>query len=166
MTEATRPRRLHYLAALLLALGGNACYDFQLAGPEDPPALPATRTVSVVIEYEQIPDCYNAAGRCDDLVVFSGSWMQPGAEFFLERNATTRTWTGVARNVPVNYPPSGDPHGVRIFDPHLQDALTEGYTAERLKVGGQRLLRISGSGGRNEVGLVYVDDNGQGHNPY
>jgi hypothetical protein len=76
-------------------------------------------------------------------------------------------WTSVAHGVPVNFPPTGiEPYRVRVFDPHLQHTLTEGFTAERLRIGGQVVLRIDRQGGRNEAGLIYIDENGQGRNPY
>ena len=161
-------KRVHTARWLLaIALTGGGCYDFHLVGPEDPAPPPVPRLVSVAVEYRQPPGCLNAPERCEDLVVFFGSWMRPGGEFFLQADAGGYLWTGVAHGVPVNFPPGGDePHRVRVYDPHLVQTLTEGSSAERLKVGAQIILRFSGSGGRNEVGLIYIDENGQGRNPY
>lgn len=151
---------------LLIAVLAGGCYDFHLDGPEDPPPVTVPELVSVVIQYRQPAGCLNLPEHCLDNVVFVGSWMRPGAEFFLERTGEGYVWTGVARDVPVNFPPRGDPYLVRIFDPHLQQSLTEGFTAERLEVGGETITRIEGEGGRNEAGLVFIDASGQGRNPY
>jgi hypothetical protein len=154
-----------FLLLGLLVTGG--CYDFNLAGPEDPDPLPAPRLVSVTIEYRQPQACFNVASHCDDLVVFFGSWMRPGAEFFLQADPGSHVWTGVAHGVPVNFPPTGgEPYSVRVFDPRLRGLLTEGFSAERLEIGGQIVLRIDRPGGKNEAGLIYIDENGLGRNPY
>ena len=79
-------------------------------------------------------------------------------------SGTTRS--GEAQNVPVNFPPSGEPYRVKVYDPYLRDTLTEGFAAERLVLGGQRVLTIDGGGGRNEAGLVYIDEQGQARNAY
>jgi hypothetical protein len=55
---------------------------------------------------------------------------------------------------------------VRVYDPHLVGTLTEGVTAERLKIGGESITERDNPGGVREVGLVYIDENGQGRNPY
>jgi hypothetical protein len=159
-------RSLPLAVPLLAALIAGGCYDFHLDGPEDPPPLQTPRLVSVAIQYRQPAACLNLTERCPDNVAFFGSWMQPGAEFFLERTGDGYLWTGVARSVPVNFPPRDDPYRVRVFDPHLQLSLTEGFTAERLAVGGEAITRIEGEGGRNEAGLVFIDATGQGRNPY
>lgn len=152
------------LLGLLVTAG---CYDFHLAGPEDPDPIPAPRLVSVAIEYRQPGVCYNDPNHCNDFVVFFGSWMHPGAEFFLQPDPGSHVWTGVAHGVPVNFPPTGvEPYRVRVFDPRLRQQLTEGFSAERLKIGGQTVLQIDRPGGKNEAGLIYIDENGQGRNPY
>ncbi len=154
---------------LLLGLAvTSGCYDFHLAGPEDPSLLPTPRLVSVAIEYRQPGSCNNPdTSRCGDLVVFFGSWMRPGAEFFLRADPGSHVWTGVAHGVPVNFPAAGgEPYRVRVFDPRLRGELTEGFTAERLKIGGQVVQRIDRPGGKNEAGLIYIDENGRGRNPY
>ncbi len=75
-------------------------------------------------------------------------------------------WRGTATGVPVNFPPRDEPHAVRVFDPYLFDTPTGGVTAERLQVGGQILTVFDSPGGPREVGLVYIDENGLGHNPF
>jgi hypothetical protein len=152
-------------AVVSVALTGPGCNVARQVGPEDPSPIPAPRTVSVSIEYRQDPTCSNDPEHCGDLVVFFGSWMLPGAEFFLVRDPTGWIWTGTAYGVPVNHP-GVDPYRVRVFDPHLSRTLTEGFTAERLSVGGQAVLRIDRPGGLNEAGLIFIDANGQGRNPY
>jgi hypothetical protein len=122
--------------------------------------------VSVIIEYRQPEECLNLPEKCNDRVVFFPSWARNPSEFFLTAQPDGRVHSGVAHNVPVNYPPRDGPYRVRIFDPHLVGSLTEGFTAERLRVGRELITRIDGSGGRNETGLVYVDAQGFGHNAY
>ena len=150
------------LAALLAA----GCYDFHLTGPEDAPAVPNPQLVSVTVEYRQPNGCLTASIHCDDKVVFIGSWMQKGAEFALTRGAGNFVWTGPAFAVPVNYPPNDQPYTVYIHDPHLVSSETDGFTGERLKVGGQVLTIFVAPGGPNEGALVYIDQNGFGHNPF
>jgi hypothetical protein len=164
MTPATRPLRLAlaFAGAVLAA----ACYDFHLAGPEDPPALPQPRLVTVAIEYRQPNGCVNVPERCDHPVVFFGSWMRPGGEFELSRDVGSFVWTGRATGVPVNFPPRDQPYEVRIYDPHLGGTSTLGFTAGRLTVGGQLLTAIQFPGSPREHALVFVDDNGQGHSPF
>lgn len=153
-------------AAIVVGLLAAACIDFHLEGPEDPAPVAAPRAVSVVIEYGQQEACHNAAGLCDTPVIFFGSWMRPGQELALTPVPGRFAWSGTARDVPVNFPPQGRPYSVRIFDPHLRQTSTEGFTARRLQVGGQLLTRLEGAGTDDEKGLVYVDDNGLGHNPF
>jgi hypothetical protein len=68
--------------------------------------------------------------------------------------------------VPVNFPPREYAHGVNIFDPHILDHPTGGVTAERLWVGRELLRVFNAEGTSAEQALVYVDQNGFGHNPY
>lgn len=152
-------------AALLALLGG--CYDFHLTGPEEAPPVPTPRLVSVTIEYRQPPGCLGG-GRCNDQVVFFGSWMRPGTEFALTRDAGNFVWRGVAYGVPVNYPPRENPapYEVRIYDPHLLASPTEGFAGERLTVGGESLKYVESPGRPDVHSLVFIDENGQGHNPY
>lgn len=155
------------LPALLLAgLLAAACDDYRIEGPTDPAPVAPPRLVSVTIEYLQPNGCAEGFPRCDDNVAFFGSWMQPGEEFFLRPEPGRFVWRGTATNVPVNFPPRGAPHAVYIYDPHLVGTPTLGVTAARLKVGGETLSRIENPGGRRETGLVYIDENGQGRNPF
>lgn len=143
-----------------------ACYDFHLSGPEDPDPLPQPQLVNVTVQYRQPNGCENSEGRCSDRVVFFGSWMHPGAEFFLKADPGSHLWTGVAQGVPVNFPPRDQPYQVRVYDPYLFDAPTGGITAERLSVGGETITRYDRPGSPAESGLVYIDANGFGHSPF
>lgn len=159
-------RRLRAAAPLVAALL-PACYDFHLTGPEDPPQLSTPQLVSVTIEYRQPNGCLSAPSlSCNDPVVFFGSWMRQGTEFRLARDAGSFTWRGVAHGVPVNFPPRDDPYAVRIYDPHLVASCAEGFSADRITVGGEALYKTNGSGCRDQAAFVFVDDNGRGHNPY
>lgn len=149
------------LAACLL----TSCYDFHLQGPEDPPPV-GPRLVSVTIEYRQPMGCLNVPSRCGDVVWFSASWMQNGGQFPLKRDPTGYIWRRVAEAVPVNFPPRDDAHAVRIYDPHLAENPSGGITASRLTVGGQILTYFIDEDSPSESALVYIDDNGFGHNPY
>jgi hypothetical protein len=149
---------------MLLALGG--CYDFHQTGPEDPAPLPRPTVVTVRVEYVQPNGCIATARPCSDLVVFFGSWMRAGGEIQLTADPGSRVWTGVVTGVPVNYPPALGPYRVRIYDPYLQDSAVVRYTGQRLKIGGELLTRIDQPGGHDENALVYIDDIGQGHNPF
>jgi hypothetical protein len=153
---------------LLLALGllGAACDNARLDGPTDPAAVSPPRLVTVTVEYLQPNECVEGSPRCEDNVVFFGSWMKPGEEFFLRPDPGRFTWRGTATNVPVNFPPRGQPHYVRVYDPHMVGSPTGGVTAARLKVGGEAISNFDNPGGVREVGLVYVDENGQGHNVF
>lgn len=166
MTPHARGGRSRALA-LTLAVVAGACYDFHLTGPEDPPDVPSPRLVVVKIEYEQPPGCLGG-GRCDDMVVFFGSWMRPGTEFALTPDPGNFVWRGVAYGVPVNYPPheNPQPYEVRIYDPHLLASRTDGFTADRLRVGGEFLTKLESPGTPGVHSLVYVDENGLGHNPF
>jgi hypothetical protein len=151
-------------AALLgLALGG--CLDFRGVGPEDPPQVSPPKTVRVTIEYTRPSDCVLP---CDGPVTFAASWMRPGAEFPLVSDETTLVYRGVALNVPINYPPHGDdqPYTVRVFDGSLPANSTGGYTALRLKVGGESLNSFQDVGTPKERGDIFIDEHGAGHNPF
>lgn len=156
-------------SACLAILLTPACYSFHTPGPEDPSPLEQPRTVAVTVQYRQPNGCINAnPARCSDPVVFFATWMRPGGEFSLTPDgAGSFFWTGTAYSVPSNYPPRDAAYEVRVVDPHLQD--TPGavrYTAQRLIVGGESILRIEQPSRLDEFGLVYIDDNGQGHNPF
>jgi hypothetical protein len=155
-------RRLAWLAVVVAAAG---C-DFQPDPPEGPSALAPGRFVSVKIEYRQPNGCANQSSACDNLVVFFGSWLHAGEEIYLDAVPGSHVWTGVAPNVPVNWPPVDEPHLVRVFDPHLVETPTGGVTAARLLVGGQILTQYDSPGTPQESGRVYVDDNGVGRNPF
>jgi hypothetical protein len=154
---------LRLLTACLLAAG---CDDYRLDGPTDPEPLSPPRTVSVTVEYLQPNGCVEGSPRCEDNVVFFGSWMRSGEEFFLRPQPGRFLWRGTATNVPVNFPPRGQPHAVVIYDPHLVGTPTAGLTAARLKVGGEAITRFDSPGNPRETGLIYIDENGQGRNLY
>lgn len=162
-----RMRRLaRVITALALAGASGGCWDFQPDPPEGPSALPTARVVSVTIEYRQPSVCANVVNPCDEDVFFYASWMRPGGEVRLQAVEGSYVWTGTAPAVPVNFPPRDAPHLVRVFDPHLWDTATGGRTAAGLVVGGQMISFIDRAGTSDEYGLIYVDDNGVGHNPY
>jgi hypothetical protein len=163
---------LRGLAVLALAASATGCEDFLHPDVTPGPSpAPVGRFVSVKVEYRQPAGCNNSQGTCDARVVFFGSWMrqgvngQPGDEVLLDTQASPSFWTGVATNVPVNWPPVDIPHYVRVYDPHLLDSPTGGVTAARLIVGGQIITQYDSPGTTKESGLIYVDDNGVGHNP-
>jgi hypothetical protein len=157
--------RVRPLVPLVLGLCLVSC-DFQPDPPPGPSALPAARVADVRVEYRQPNGCQNADSvHCNDLVWFFGSWMHPGEELPLERVPGSFTWAGVAKGVPVNWPPVESPHLVRVFDPHLVDTPTEGVTAARLTVGGQAITEYDSAGTPQESGLIFVDDNGLGRSP-
>jgi hypothetical protein len=162
---SVRPGRAALLGAV--ALSALSCNAFRrTAGPEDAPLVNPPGTVSVTIEYEQIVECVAGSPRCSDNVVFFGSWMQAGDEFFLKKEPGRFVWRGTAPRVPVNFPPFGQPYLVRVYDPHIVGGPTEGVTADRLKVGGEALSRFYSPGNPYESGLVFIDQNGQGHSPF
>ena len=97
---------------------------------------------------------------------FADREMQKGGEFQLTRDPGSYVWHGVARGVPVNFPPSGQPFEVRIYDPFLQTDPVTRYTGQRLKIGSQLLTQIEKPGAHDEHALVLVDSAGQGHNPF
>jgi hypothetical protein len=150
---------------MILLVSLASCYEFQPDTPAGPSELPPAAYVNVRIEYRQPNICLNAFGNCAERVVLFASWMRPGEEIPLEP-ASGFLWVGQATNVPVNWPPVVSPHLVRVYDPHLVDTATAGVTALRLAVGGQVLTVYESPGTPGEVGQVYVDRNGIGHNPY
>lgn len=154
------------LVLLALALTTVACPDFQPDPPAGPtPLTGGLRFVTITVEYRQPQTCVNTLGRCQDKVVFVGSWMGENDQVQLTAPAGPNFWTGVIENVPVNWPPNDQAHRVRVHDPHLQGTEIAGYTAARLIVGSQSIYYIDNAGTRNEAGLIYIDDNGIGHNP-
>jgi hypothetical protein len=160
-----RSRRLQRIGAAILTASVLGCYNFHKTGPEDPASVSPPQLVSVTVEYRQPNGCVNTATPCDEPVVFFGSWMQ-GAGFRLTRDTGSFVWRGVAQAVPVNYPPTDSPYKVWVFDPFMRESPAQGTQADRLKVGGETLVRLDGGGGREQHALVYIDANGQGHNPY
>ena len=155
------------LVPVLLALASVACADFQPDPPAGPtPLTGGQRFATITVEYRQPAHCANAAVNCQDPVVFFGSWMGANDAVTLDTPAGPYFWTGVVHDVPVNWPPADPvPHYVRVYDPHLKDTPTAGGTAARLVVGSQSIYFIDEAGTPLEAGLIYVDDNGIGHNP-
>lgn len=155
---------------LALAVAGTAC-DFQKDPVEGPSAVSPGRVVTIKVEYRQPAGCQNETGSCDARVVFFGSWMKPqsagyeGDQVLLDASIGPNFWTGVVRNVPVNWPPNDFPHYVRVYDPHLQATSSGGVTAARLIVGGQAITEYDAPGTPQESGLIYIDDNGVGRSP-
>ena len=155
------------LGLVLIAGLSVACPDFQPDPPAGPtPITGGQRYATITVEYRQPQTCVNTLGRCQDHVVFFGSWMGRGDEVMLTTPAGPTFWTGVVENVPVNWPPRDEAHRVRVYDPHLQGTEIEGFTAARLVVGSQTIYFYDKAGTPNEAGLIYVDDNGVGHNPF
>jgi hypothetical protein len=163
-SRALRASRVALLSAAGLSV--LSCNAFRKSGPDDAPAVNPPRSVSVTIEYTQVNECVAGSPRCEDNVVFFGSWMQAGQEFLLKKDPGRFVWKGTAIDVPVNFPPRGQPYLVRVYDPHVVGSPTEGVTAERLKVGGEAITRFYSPGNAYESGMVFVDDNGQGHSPF
>ena len=157
---------LRVLASLTGALLLTGCYDFHKTGAQNPDPLPVPTVVTVQIEYVQPNGCVATVAHCSDLVVFFGSWMRAGGEVPLTPSGDHHVWTGAVTGVPVNFPPSGPPYSVRVYDPFLQQSAVVRYTGQRLTVGGQLLSRIDQPGGHDENALVYIDEIGKGHNPY
>ncbi len=158
---------LRRLLPIALALGGVACPDFQPDPPAGPTPLAPGRYATVRIEYRQLSACANAPDQCGNPVVFFGSWMKGNdAPVILTATPGTYQWTGVALGVPVNWPPVDSPHAVRVYDPHLASTPNGGVTAVRLLVGGQVIYSIEDQGTPQEEGLIYIDDNGVGRNPF
>lgn len=164
-----RRSRLQHRTLLAAALGAVAA----LAGclrpdsvPNGPDPVPFPATTTIRVEYTQPNGCISTTVPCADLVVFFGSWMQPGSQIFLSPDASHHVWTGSVAGVPVNFPPSGQPFEVRVYDPFLQSDGVTRYTARRLKIGTQEVTGIQDPGSHDEHGLVFVDATGQGHNPF
>jgi len=162
----TLPGRAGLVGATVCGALLWGCYDFHLQGPEDPPADVIPRLVSVTILYRQPSSCKNAPERCQDPVVFYGSWMRPGNEFSLTSDENNHYFHGTALAVPVNYPPKDVAYTVKVYDPYLADTSSHGYTGKRLTVGGETLTHIESSGSQQERALMFVDENGFGHNPF
>jgi hypothetical protein len=154
------------VAPALLALVTASCFDFQRSGPAGPNPVPVGRYATVTVQYRQPQSCFNTDAACTtEIVWFFGSWMKKGDEVPLSEGPG-RVWTGSASHVPVNWPPRDDPHYVRVYDPHLKEQPSGGVTAARLSIGGQAIYYFDQPGTPQESGLIYVDDNGVGRNPY
>lgn len=152
------------LVPLLAFLGG--CLEITKEVTEGPEPVPLPRLVSVKVEYRQPNACFNVVNSCTNPVVFFGSWMRPGGELTLRQTPGTYVWTGTVTNVPVNFPPRDQPYLVRVFDPHLIETETGGVTASRLVVGGQAITYFDQPGTTSESGVIFIDDNGVGRNPF
>jgi hypothetical protein len=157
-------RRRGPVVAFLSLLCSAGC--FHETGPEHPDPVPVPTVVSVQVEYVQPNGCIATVYPCSDLVVFFGSWMGPNGPIRLVRQADGHVWTGVVTGVPVNFPPTGAPYNVRVYDPYLQTDTEARFTGQRLTIGGASLTHIDLPGGHDESALVYIDDTGQGHNPF
>ena len=155
--------KVRHLGALTLALALPGCYDFHVVGPEDPPPLKSPATVSVSVLYLRPPECVNSGPRCDGPVTFQASWMKPGSYVTLQPS-TANTWVATIPDVPVNYP-GVDPYRVYAVDPYLLYTSTEGVSADRLTIGGERIVKFDNPGGTREQGLIYIDANGKGRTP-
>jgi hypothetical protein len=155
--------KLSRFGALALALLAPSCYDFHTVGPEDPPLLQTPQTVSVSVVYLRPVTCTNVRSRCDGPVTFQASWTGPG-EYVTLQQTTANTWAATIRNVPVNYP-GVDPYRVYAVDPYLLDSPTLGISADRLTIGGERIVRFENPGGTREQGLIYIDASGKGRTP-
>ncbi|HEV7499164.1 MAG TPA: hypothetical protein VGQ33_04130, partial [Vicinamibacteria bacterium] len=162
--SARKPRACLLVMAAVAAVSCNAFK--RTPGPDEATPVNPPNTASVTVEYDQVVECVAGSPRCDDNVVFFGSWMTSGEEFFLKKEPGRYIWRGTATRVPVNFPPRGDPYLVRVYDPHVVGGPTDGVTADRLKVGGEALTQFYSPGNPYESGLIYIDENGQGHTPF
>jgi hypothetical protein len=159
-----RSRAFAFPLVLASVLGASCLHQ---EGPEDPSPIETPSLVSVRVEYRQPNGCLNTVTPCDGSVRFFASWMNPeGAHVALTPVPGSDFWTGTVHNVPVNFPPAEQAYLVRIYDPYLLDQQTAGVTADRLKVGGQAITKFFEYGTPSESGLVYIDAQGVGHNPF
>jgi hypothetical protein len=155
--------KLPRLGVLAVALALPSCYDFHMVGPEDPAPVKLPATVSVSVVYLQPASCVNTRSNCDGPVTFQASWMNPGAFVRLVLTGA-HTWTATVPEVPVNYP-GVDPYRVYAVDPYLLDTPTLGVSADRLTIGGERIVKFENPGGTREQGLILIDANGKGRTP-
>ena len=155
-----RPGRFGILACALLL---PACYDFHQVGPEDPPALPSPATVTIEVVYNRPSECVNVRSPCGGPVTFQASWMKLGAYITLRQSAP-HSWVATISGVPINWP-GNEPHHVYAVDPYLLDTATNGVSADRLTVAGERIVKFENPGGSREQGLIYIDANGKGRTP-
>jgi len=172
MTTCTRPgtrvafRRVGRAFLLATSLAAQGCFAFHLVGPDQPAPVQTPGLVQVSVVYQQPVGCYGPAERCDERVIFYGNWMQNGGEFALVRDPYNHLWRGTAYAVPVNFPPTGYPHEVRVFDPHMLDYPTQGMTAERLWIGEELVTQFVYPDNPNVYGQIYVDQNAHGRTPF
>ncbi len=138
--------RLRFAAVPALALAAGGCLEITKSVTAGPP--PVASWMGPAVAGEPLP---------------SGS---SGGPLPLRRTPGTYAWTGTVTNVPVNFPPRDQPYLVRVFDPHIVQSETGGVTALRLVVGGQTITFFDQPGTTSESGVIYVDDNGVGRNPY
>ena len=155
--------KLTRLGALTLAWALPACYDFHIVGPEDPPPLKSPATVSVFVVYVRPSECVNTTSACGGPVSFTASWMKIGTSVTLQQS-TAHIWVATIPDVPVNFP-GVDPHRVYAVDPYLLDTPTGGISADRLTIGGERIVKFDHPGGPREQGLIYIDASGRGRTP-
>jgi hypothetical protein len=100
-------------------------------------------------------------------VLFLASWVRSAeAAVVLVPDNNGLIWRGRATNVPANFPPHDYPHAVSVNDPHLRHEPSRGATASRLRVGGEAIRVIDSEGTPLEAGLIFIDENGRGHNPF
>jgi hypothetical protein len=96
-------------------------------------------------------------------VTFQASWLPLDTYVTLQQTAA-HLWTATIPNVPINYP-GVDPYRVYAVDPFLRDTPTEGVSADRLTVGGERIVKFDNPGTTREQGLIYIDASGRGRTP-
>lgn len=149
--------------AVFLALLLPSCYDFHRVGPEDPPALQAPATVTIQVVYNQPAACPNRSLACDGPVTFQASWMNPGSYINLQPGGG-HAWSATVPGVPVNWP-GPEPYRVYAVDPFLRETPTSGVSADRLVVGGERIVKFDNPGNPREQGLIYIDASGKGRTP-
>jgi hypothetical protein len=153
------------LGALVAGLAASSCEEFHGEGPEDATPTYGPAVVAVSLEYAQAGDCPQAPGACEGSVLFYGSWMTTGTFVTLERIPGTRVFRGRATGVPANYPPRAGAYLVRVYDPNLSGGPTLGYTGFRIVLGSEALSLVTSVGQPQEAALVYIDQDGFGHNP-
>jgi hypothetical protein len=157
--------RRAWLGIVALSLALPSCLS--LSGPTSASQVPLPLTVSVTIEYIQPFFCANTtARRCRDGVGFSASWMTAGNGLQMVPDPSNHVWRAVAVDVPVNFPPSGQPYSVRVFDPYLEATPSQGFTVVNLTIGRQPIVDVANPGTPAVQGFLYVDANGFGHSPF
>lgn len=158
-----RDMRLGRLAALTTALCLSGCYDFTKVGPEDPPVMQTPMTVTIQVSYVQPSFCPNVRTGCSGPVTFQASWLNSGAYLNMQAGAG-HTWSLTIPNVPVNWP-GLDPYRVYAVDPYLAETPTQGVSADRLTVAGEKITQFDNAGNPREQGLIFIDASGKGRTP-